>query len=71
MGDLQYHLEKDEGDVLNMKKFVREKTEAGNVEIVLSMENRLDVTRKWKYTLLMSDIGRLVVIGRVGKHRWG
>ena len=37
----------------------------GNVEIVLSRENRLDVSKKWKYTLLMSDIVRLVVIGKV------
>ena len=39
----------------------------GNVEIVLSTENRLDVSRRWKYTLLMSDIGRLLVIGKVGR----
>ena len=36
-----------------------------DVEIVLNRENRLDVSRKWKYTLLLSDIGRLVVIGKV------
>ena len=40
-------------------------TGTGDVEIVLSRENRLDISRKWKYTLLMSDIGRLVVVGRV------
>ena len=40
-------------------------TETGDVEIVLNVENRLDVSRKLKYTLLMSDIGRLVVIGKV------
>ena len=44
-------------------------TGAGNVEIVLSMENRLDVSRKWKYTLLMSDIGRLLVVGRIHKFK--
>ncbi|HII94945.1 MAG TPA: hypothetical protein HA367_04310 [Candidatus Methanofastidiosum sp.] len=38
---------------------------AGDVEMVLNIENRLIVSRKWKYILLMSDIGRLVVIGRV------
>ena len=38
---------------------------AGDVEIVLNVENRLDVSRKLKYTLLMSNIGRLVVIGKV------
>ena len=43
-------------------------TGAGDVEIVLNRENRLDVPRKWKYTLLMSDIGRLVVIGKVRKN---
>ncbi len=42
-------------------------TRTGNVEIVLSRENRLDVSKKWKYTLLMSGIGRLVVIGKVGR----
>ena len=40
-------------------------TGAGDVEIVLNIENRLDVSRKLKYTLLMSDIGRLVVVGKV------
>lgn len=40
-------------------------TGAGDVEMVFSKENRLDVSKKWKYTLLMSDIGRLVVIGKV------
>jgi hypothetical protein len=40
-------------------------TGAGDVEIVLSRENKLNVSRKLKYTLLMSDIGRLVVIGKV------
>ena len=40
---------------------------AGDVEIVLNRENRLDVSRKWKYTLLMSNVGRLVVIGKCGK----
>ena len=40
------------------------------MEIVVRRENRLDVSKKWKYTLLMYDIGRLVVIGRVWKHRW-
>ena len=40
-------------------------TGTGNVEIVLNRENRLNVSKKWKYTLLMSDIGRLVVIGKV------
>jgi len=39
--------------------------ESGKVEMVLSRENRLDVSRKLKYTLLMSDIGRLLVIGKV------
>jgi len=29
------------------------------------VENRSDVPRKWKYTFLMSDIGRLVVVGVV------
>lgn len=40
-------------------------TGRGNVEIVLSRENKLNVSKKWKYTLLMSDIGRLVVIGKI------
>ena len=40
----------------------------GNVEIILSRENRLNVSKKWKYTLLMSDIGRLVVIGKVRRN---
>ena len=40
-------------------------TGTGNVEIVLSRENRLDVSKKLKYTLLMSDIGLLVVIVQV------
>jgi len=38
---------------------------SGNVKTVLNRENRLNMSRKWKYTLLMSDIGRLVVIGKV------
>lgn len=42
-------------------------TGASNVEIVLNVENRLDVSRKLKYTLLMSNIGRLVAIGKVRK----
>jgi ubiquinone/menaquinone biosynthesis C-methylase UbiE len=46
-------------------------TKTGNVEIVLSRENRLDVSKKWKYTLLMSDIGRLVVICRKRKEIHG
>jgi len=40
-------------------------TGAGDVEIVLDREKRLDVSKKWKYTLLMSDIGRLLIIGKV------
>ena len=43
-------------------------TGAGDVEIVLNRENRVDVSRKWKYTLLMSNIGRLLVIGRVRRN---
>ena len=39
-------------------------TGSGNVEIVLSMENRLSVSRRLRCTLLMLDIGRLVVIGK-------
>ena len=42
-------------------------TGTGNVEIVLNVENRLDVSRKLKYTLLMSNIGRLVAIVKVRK----
>ena len=41
--------------------------ETRNVEIVLSRENRLKVSRRLKYTLLESDIGRLVAIGKVSK----
>lgn len=40
----------------------------GNVEIVLNMENKLDVSRKWKYTVLMSDIGRVLLIARVKRN---
>lgn len=40
-------------------------TKSDGVEIVYSMENRLDVSGRYKYMLLMSDIGRLVVIGKV------
>lgn len=40
----------------------------GNVEIVLSRENRLNISRKGKYSLLMSNIGRLLVIGRCGRN---
>jgi ubiquinone/menaquinone biosynthesis C-methylase UbiE len=39
--------------------------DGGNVEIVYSKENRLRVSRKFKYTVLMSNIGRLLVIGKV------
>lgn len=39
--------------------------ESDNVEIVYSKENRLSVSRKFKYTVLTSNIGRLVVIGKV------
>ncbi len=42
-------------------------TKTGNLEIVLSRENRLDVSKKYKYTFLMSNIGRLVVITRKRK----
>ena len=55
MGNLQYPLEKDKGDILNMKKFVQEKIKAGNVEIVLSRENRLDVSKKLKYWVVAID----------------
>ena len=45
-----------------IRKFL---TRAGDVEIVFDRENRLDVSKKLKYTLLMSDIGRLLIIGKV------
>ena len=44
-------------------------TGAGDVEMVLSRENRLDVSRKWKYTLLMSNIGRILLIVKVSNKR--
>lgn len=42
---------------------------SGNVAIVLSKENRLDVPGKLRYTPLMPDIGRLLVIGKGGE-KW-
>jgi len=44
-------------------------TGTGVVEFVLSRENRLDVSKKWKYTLLMSDVGRILLIVKVFKHK--
>jgi hypothetical protein len=41
--------------------------ESGNVEIVYSKEKRLSVSRKLRYTVLMSNIGRLLVIVKVKK----
>lgn len=41
----------------------------GNVDIVLSKENRLNVPRKLRYTPLMPYIGRLLVIGKGGE-KW-
>lgn len=40
---------------------------SGGVEIVYSKEKRLSVSRKLRYTVLMSNIGRLLVIGKVRK----
>jgi len=42
-------------------------TGTGNIDIVMNVENRLELSRRWRYTLLMSNIGRLVVIGKVKK----
>lgn len=39
--------------------------EASDVEIVLNRDNRSDVSRKWKCAFLMSNIGRLLVVGVV------
>ena len=44
---------------------------SGKIEIILSRENRLEVPKRYKYTFLESNIGRLVVIGRKRKEIHG
>ena len=38
------------------------------MEIIFNKENKIDVSKKLKYSLLMADIGRLLVIGKVRKN---
>lgn len=42
--------------------------ENGNIELIFNKENKIDVSKKLKYSLLMADIGRLLVIGKVRKN---
>jgi ubiquinone/menaquinone biosynthesis C-methylase UbiE len=38
-----------------------------DITIVLNRKNRLSVPKKWKYTLFMSNVGRMLIIARINK----
>ncbi len=50
-------------------KTLIEKQDKAEVEIVLNISSRSDVPKKYKFTILMSNIGRILLIGRVRKHK--
>ena len=40
----------------------------GKVELVLDIDHRISLSRRFRYTLLMSNIGRIVLVGKKVKN---